>query len=83
MEAVAHTITVRIAAIDTFVVSYPVVRTFKFFAAAGQKQPTRDTVVVRITDTDGRVGSASQSPFSGAPPWPSFHGWRSWDATAR
>lgn len=54
--------TVRIAAIDTSVVSYPVVGAFKFFAAAGQKQPTRDTVVVRITDTDGRVGWGQSVP---------------------
>jgi muconate cycloisomerase len=45
-----------IASIDTFPVRYPVVGSFKFFASDKGERPVRDTVVVRITDDQGRVG---------------------------
>ncbi|MEQ1860937.1 MAG: enolase C-terminal domain-like protein [Chthoniobacteraceae bacterium] len=51
----------RIASVETFVASYPVVGKFKFF-----KQPTRDTVVVKITDDAGRVGWGQSVP---SPTW--------------
>ena len=48
--------TSKIASIETFTVSYPVVAHFKFFKTKDGKTPTRDTVVVKITDETGKVG---------------------------
>lgn len=56
----------RIAAIETFLVSYPVTGHFKFFASANGKSPTRDTIVVRITDTEGHTGWGQSVP---SPTW--------------
>ncbi|MBL9155542.1 MAG: hypothetical protein JNK37_23900 [Verrucomicrobiales bacterium] len=46
-----------IARVETWVVQYPVVGTFKYTAAA-----TRDTVVVRLTDADGCQGWGQSVP---------------------
>lgn len=51
----------RIASVETFVVRYPVVGQFKFF-----RQPTRDTVVVKITDEAGNIGWGQSVP---SPTW--------------
>ncbi len=51
----------RIASVETFVASYPVVGQFKFF-----RQPTRDTIVVKITDDAGHVGWGQSVP---SPTW--------------
>jgi len=52
----------RIARVETFIVRYPVAGAFKFFTAAGGAAPTRDTVMVRITDDAGRVGWGQSVP---------------------
>jgi len=52
----------RIARVETFVVRYPVAGAFKFFTAAGGAAPTRDTVLVRITDDTGRTGWGQSVP---------------------
>lgn len=51
----------RIASIETFVVRYPIAGQFKFF-----RQPTRDTVVVKITTTGGHAGWGQSVP---SPTW--------------
>lgn len=56
----------RIATVETFVASYPIVGRFKFFPAAGSRLPRRDTVVVRITDDSGAVGWGQSVP---SPTW--------------
>lgn len=53
--------TARIASVETFVVRYPIVGQFKFF-----RQPTRDTVVVKITDDAGNIGWGQSVP---SPTW--------------
>lgn len=58
--------TSKIASIETFTVSYPVVGHFKFFKTKGGKAPTRDTVVVKITDEGGKVGWGQSVP---SPTW--------------
>jgi L-alanine-DL-glutamate epimerase-like enolase superfamily enzyme len=52
----------RIARVDTFVVRYAVAGAFKFFTATGGAAPTRDTVLVRITDAAGRAGWGQSVP---------------------
>jgi L-alanine-DL-glutamate epimerase-like enolase superfamily enzyme len=52
----------RIARVETFVVRYPVAGTFKFFTAREGAPPTRDTVMVRITDETGRTGWGQSVP---------------------
>lgn len=52
----------RIATVETFVVRYPVVGHFKFFASSGGRAPTRDTVLVKITDQAGRGGWGQSVP---------------------
>jgi len=52
----------RIARVETFIVRYPVAGAFKFFTAAGGAAPTRDTVLVRITDDAGRTGWGQSVP---------------------
>lgn len=52
----------RIARVETFLARYPVAGTFKFFTAAGGAAPTRDTVLVRITDDSGRTGWGQSVP---------------------
>lgn len=51
----------RIASVETFVVRYPIVGQFKFF-----RQPTRDTVVVKLTTDSGEVGWGQSVP---SPTW--------------
>jgi L-alanine-DL-glutamate epimerase-like enolase superfamily enzyme len=51
-----------IAAIDTWIVRYPVRSSFKFFRAFGGHGATRDTVLVRVTDTEGRFGWGQSVP---------------------
>lgn len=51
-----------IAKVETYRVSYPVTRYFKFLKNDGGKPPTRDTVVVRITDESGREGWGQSVP---------------------
>lgn len=51
----------RIASVETFVARYPVVGSFKFF-----RQPTRDTIVVKITTNSGAVGWGQSVP---SPTW--------------
>lgn len=51
----------RIASIETFIASYPILGQFKFFS-----QRSRDTVVVRITDETGRAGWGQSVP---SPAW--------------
>jgi len=53
--------TARIASVETFVARYPIVGQFKFF-----QQPTRDTVVVKITTESGHVGWGQSVP---SPTW--------------
>ncbi|MBL9209548.1 MAG: hypothetical protein JNL92_03720 [Opitutaceae bacterium] len=52
----------RIARVETFLVRYPVAGAFKYFTSAGGAAPTRDTVLVRITDDAGRVGWGQSVP---------------------
>ncbi len=52
----------RIAGVETWVVRYPVAGTFKFFTTRDGKPPTRDTVLVRISDEAGRVGWGQSVP---------------------
>lgn len=52
--------TSRIATVETYVVSYPVAGHFKFFQASGR--PARETVAVKITDSDGIVGWGQSVP---------------------
>lgn len=54
--------TCRIASVETFRVSYPVVGKFKFFQTQGGRPPQRDTVVVKICDDAGRVGWGQSVP---------------------
>jgi len=54
--------TSKIASIETFTVSYPVVGHFKFFKTKDGKPPTRDTVVVKITDEAGKIGWGQSVP---------------------
>ena len=54
--------TSRIASIATFVCRYPVTGHFKFFKTATGETPTRDTVVVKITDDAGNTGWGQSVP---------------------
>ncbi|MBI4626999.1 MAG: mandelate racemase [Verrucomicrobia bacterium] len=56
----------RIATVETFFASYPVVGKFKFFKSAEGRPPMRDTVAVKITDEAGRVGWGQSVP---SPTW--------------
>lgn len=58
--------TSKIASIETFTVGYPVVGHFKFFKTKDGKTPTRDTVVVKVTDENGKVGWGQSVP---SPTW--------------
>ena len=51
-----------IAKVDTYRVAYPVTGYFKFFKTTSGKLPTRDTVVVRITDETGYEGWGQSVP---------------------
>lgn len=57
---------VRIAAIETFEVAYPVVGQFRFLPASGTQAAVRETVVIKVTDTDGVVGWGQSVP---SPTW--------------
>lgn len=57
-----NTMTSKISSIETYTVSYPVVGHFKFFKSKDGKTPTRDTVVVKITDESGKVGWGQSVP---------------------
>lgn len=54
--------TSKIASIETFTVAYPVVGHFKFFKTKDGKTPSRDTVVVKISDENGKVGWGQSVP---------------------
>lgn len=56
----------QIAAVETFVVRYPVTGQFKFFRAPSGEAPTRQTVLVRIIDDLGRAGWGQSVP---SPTW--------------
>jgi len=51
-----------IAKVETYRVSYPITGYFKFFKSSSDKPPTRDTVVVKITDESGRKGWGQSVP---------------------
>src|SRR5262245_19464415 len=46
----------RIERIESFPVSYAVAGHFKFFEQPQGRPPSRPTLVVKVTDTDGTVG---------------------------
>ena len=52
----------NIASIQSFRAAYPVVADFKFLKGKDGKPPVRETVVVKITDTQGRVGWGQSVP---------------------
>ena len=52
----------KIASVETFAVSYPVVGHFKFLAGRDGRPPGRDSVVVKIRDEAGRVGWGDSIP---------------------
>lgn len=52
----------RIAAIDLFPVAYPVRGYFKFFKGRSGQTIHRPSVIIRITDEDGRVGWGESVP---------------------
>jgi len=54
--------TSHIASVQTFRAAYPVVADFKFLKGKDGKPPVRETVVVKITDTEGRVGWGQSVP---------------------
>ncbi len=54
--------TSKIASVRTFLAAYPVVAAFKFLKGKDGKPPVRETVVVKITDTEGRVGWGQSVP---------------------
>jgi len=56
----------RIASLEAFVVRYPISGHFKFFTNAAGQCPTRDTVVVKLTDEAGNVGWGQSVP---SPSW--------------
>ena len=56
----------RIASVETFVARYPVTGRFRFLAKRDGAMPTRDTVVVRITDDGGGSGWGQSVP---SPAW--------------
>lgn len=56
----------RIASIDCFTASYPVVGDFRFLAAKDGKRVTRDTVLVRLADDSGGIGWGQCVP---SPTW--------------
>jgi len=52
----------RIAAIDLFPVAYPVRGYFKFFKGSSGQTIRRPSVIIKITDEDGRVGWGESVP---------------------
>ncbi len=56
----------RIASVETFVARYPVTGSFRYLPGREGRKPTRDTVVVRITDDAGGVGWGQSVP---SPTW--------------
>ena len=52
----------RIASVETFAVSYPVVGKFKFLKGRDGRPPGRDCVVISIRDDEGRVGWGESIP---------------------
>jgi muconate cycloisomerase len=52
----------RIASFESFVVRYPVIADFKFLTSAEGRPPTRDTVVVKLTDHEGNVSWGQSVP---------------------
>ncbi|MDZ4287721.1 MAG: enolase C-terminal domain-like protein [Prosthecobacter sp.] len=54
--------TCRIASVETFIASYPVVGAFKFFKSISGKPVMRDTVMVKITDHAGHAGWGQSVP---------------------
>lgn len=58
--------TSRIISIETFLARYPIIGRFKFLPAKAGVQPTRDTVVIKITDDAGNVGWGQSVP---SPTW--------------
>lgn len=51
-----------IASVETRVIRYPVTGAFRFFRNQDRQRPTRDTVLVKVTDSDGRVGWGQSVP---------------------
>lgn len=58
--------TSRIISIETFLARYPITGRFKFLPAAAGAKPTRDTVIIKITDDAGHVGWGQSVP---SPTW--------------
>lgn len=54
--------TSQIHSVETFVASYPISGQFKFFQTTGGRALARDTVVVKISDSDGVVGWGQSVP---------------------
>jgi len=52
----------KIASVETFAVSYPVVGQFKFLKGRGGRPPGRDCVVIKIRDDEGRTGWGQSIP---------------------
>lgn len=52
----------RVARIETFLARYPTTGAFKFFTPGSGPAPTRDTVLVKITDDSGRTGWGQSVP---------------------
>jgi L-alanine-DL-glutamate epimerase-like enolase superfamily enzyme len=52
----------RIARVESFAVSYPVVGHFKFLAGRDGRPPGRDAVIVKLTDEEGRTGWGESIP---------------------
>lgn len=58
--------TSRIASVETFAARYPVTGNFRFLPGRDGRAPTRDTVIVKITDDDGGAGWGQSVP---SPTW--------------
>ena len=52
----------KIEAVKTYAIRYPVVGNFKFLKGKDGKPPTRDTVVVKISDDAGNIGWGQSIP---------------------
>ena len=62
----SHTMSPRIARVETFPIRYPVVGRFKFFEGPKGQPPGRAAVLVKITADDGTVGWGESVPV---PKW--------------
>jgi L-alanine-DL-glutamate epimerase-like enolase superfamily enzyme len=65
-SANSNSVKVKIAKVETFPVSYPVIGRFKFFEGPGGRSTGRQSVLVKITADDGTVGWGQSVPI---PKW--------------